>query len=113
MARKKELAGGKGGGEGGGAGEGAGGWLLPNNTADGEPGDKIDSRVWRINGPKQIAKVILCCGWYRDGNRPGRHGNAAGSFGGFNSQTDGRTPPPQKRSFALSSLRSEIARVQR
>lgn len=90
-----------------------GGRLLPNNTADGEPGDKIDSRVWRINGPKQIAKVILCCGWYRDGNRPGRHGNAAGSFGGFNSQTDGRTPPPQKRSFALSSLRSEIARVQR
>lgn len=43
--------------------------------------------MWRINGPKQIVKVILCCGRYRDGNRDGRHGNAAGSFGGFNSQT--------------------------
>lgn len=52
--------------------------------------------MWRINGPKQIVKVILCCGRYRDGNRHGRHGNAAGSFGGFNSQTyaDASTTAP-------------------
>lgn len=46
--------------------------------------------MWRINGSKQIVKVILCCGRYCDGNRPGRHGNAAGSFGVSNSQTYGR-----------------------
>lgn len=79
-----------------------------------EPRDKIDSRVWRINGPKQIVKVILCCGRYRDGNRPGRHGNAAGSFGGFNSQTDGRTyvrTPLQKR--LVCEIVRGAARVQR
>lgn len=34
--------------------------------------------------------MILCCGRYCDGNRLGRHGNAAGSFGVSNSQTYGR-----------------------
>lgn len=55
--------------------------------------------MWRINGSKQIVKVILCCGRYRDGNRPGRHGNAAGSFGVSNSQTYGRvrTKAPRLR----------------
>lgn len=61
-------------------------------VAGGSEEGEIDSRGG-INGPKQIVKVaILCCGRYRDGNRVGGHGNAAGSFVALiHKRRDGRT----------------------